>query len=81
MDLHRIESISQAAILDALFMWKEKVDEQDWVSLISMGNRLSKISFIAKAILKFKPRNKTSIQILKVLQILKVAQDRCTHSC
>lgn len=67
MDLHRIESISQEAILKALFMWKDRVTEQDWSALISMGNRLRKISFIAKVILKFKPRNKTSIQILSEL--------------
>ncbi|MCL9779983.1 hypothetical protein M9194_00885 [Vibrio sp. S4M6] len=78
MDLHRIESISQSAIISALFLWKGKVDDQDWQALISMGNRLQKLAFVGRLILKFKPRNKTSIQILKVLEILKIAQAQCT---
>lgn len=74
MDLHRIDSISQDVLIHGLLLWKSRVTNQDWKALLSMGKKLRKIAFVGKLVLKFKPRNRTSQQILKVLDLLKVAE-------
>ncbi|QIA62123.1 hypothetical protein GT360_00500 [Vibrio astriarenae] len=71
MDLCRIEHLTNKQKIKAVTLWKEIVSEADWQALQKMCRTLSHFQFLAHVVLKFKPRNRTSNQILATLSLLR----------
>jgi tRNA A-37 threonylcarbamoyl transferase component Bud32 len=71
MDLCRIEHLTKKQKIQAVELWKNIVSEADWQALQKMCRTLSHFQFVAQLVLKFKPRNRTSNQILSTLSLLR----------
>ncbi|MDR9827737.1 hypothetical protein RCJ22_19235 [Vibrio sp. FNV 38] len=71
MDLYRIDSLTKKQKLKAIKIWKDTVSSQDWQALMKMCHTLNNFKFVAQLVLKFKPRNRASHQILSTLSLLR----------